>query len=226
MIFGNSNKVIKIDIVDSNNTVVVSSEKGFNFPKNLDSDEDSIVMIKGKKLREFPNDERVSLITTLKSGERVKYVGVITMSTDFQLNVKILKSGDTEVLQERRRYFKIKVRENGRVLFFMRDEETIRFDEPQPMAILDINIGGVFMTADYEFAQEDIVCVEIDLFVDYKLNALAKILRVQRDPDGNITGYGCEFQGLTAAQEDYIGKFIYKAQSEQRQKEMAKLNGD
>lgn len=82
------------------------------------------------------------------------------------------------------------------------------------------------MTCEYEFVQEDVVCVEIDLFTDYKLNAMARILRVQRDADGNITGYGCEFQGLTAAQEDYIGKYIYKAQFAQRQKEMARDNDD
>lgn len=225
-LFGNSNKIIKVDILDRTGVQAVSAEKGFIFPKNLEQDEDSILIIKGKNLREFGRDDYVSVITTLKSGERVKYAGTVAMSMDSQLNVKILKTGDTEVLQERRRYFKIKVRENGRVLFFVREEETFRFDVPLPMAILDINIGGIFMTCEYEFAQEDAVCVEIDLFTDYKLNAMARILRVQRDADGNITGYGCEFQGLTAAQEDYIGKYIYKAQFAQRQKEMARDNDD
>lgn len=217
-----SNKIIKVDILDRKGVLAVTVEKGFTFPKNLDSDEDSILIIKGKNLREFGRDDRVSVITTLKSGERVKYAGAITMSLDTQLNVRLLKSGDTEVLEERRRYFKIKVKENGRVLFMVRDEETIRFEVPVAMAILDINIGGVFMTTEHEFSQEDMICVEIDLFVDYKLNAMARILRVQRDGDGNIVGYGCEFQGLTAAQEDYIGKYIYKVQSAQRQKDIAK----
>ncbi len=72
-----------------------------------------------------------------------------------------------------------------------------------------------------EFMLDDLICVEIDLFMDYPLNAAVKVLRVQRDSEGNICGYGCEFQGLTAAQEDYIGRFIYKVQSEQRQKEVA-----
>lgn len=217
-----SYKIIKIDILDRKGVLAVTVEKGFTFPKNLDSDEDSILIIKGRNLREFDRDDRVSVITTLKSGERVKYAGAVSMSLDTQLNVRLLKSGDTEVLEERRRYFKIKVRENGRVLFFVREEETIRFEVPVAMAILDINIGGVFMTTEQEFSKDDILCVEVDLFVDYKLNAMAKILRVQRDVDGNIMGYGCEFQGLTAAQEDYIGKFIYKVQSTQRQKDMAK----
>lgn len=217
----NSNKIIRLDVLDKNGTVILSVEKGFIFPKNLDSDEDSIVMIKGRDMREFEHDTRVSVITAMKSGQRIKYDGTVSMSMDSQLNVKLLKTGDTEVLEERRRYFKIKVRENGRVLFFVREEETVRFDEPEAMTIHDINIGGVFMTCNYEFMAGDIVCMEIDLFVDYKLCPMAKILRVQRDSDGNITGYGCEFQALTAAQEDYIGKYINKAQLEQRQREKA-----
>ena len=224
MLFGNSNKIIRVDVQDRNGYTVVSVEKGFIFPKNLDSDDDSILMIKGRGLKELDHNDRVSVVTTLKSDERVKYGGIVSISMDYQLNVKILKTGDVEVLQERRRFFKIKVSENGRILFLLRDEETIRFDEPIAMAILDINIGGVFMTTDFEFLKDDSACVEIDLLPGNKLNTMVKILRVQRDLDGKITGYGCEFQGLTAAQEDSIGKYIYKAQFEQRQRENAQEN--
>ena len=140
------------------------------------------------------------------------------------MNIQLLRSGDTRVLEERRRFFKIKVHEKGKALFFVRDEKTIRFDEPLTIEVLDINVGGVFLMCDQdkaEFMLDDLICVEIDLFMDYPLNAAVKVLRVQRDSEGNICGYGCEFQGLTAAQEDYIGRFIYKVQSEQRQKEVA-----
>ena len=108
----------------------------------------------------------------------------------------------------------------------LRDEETIRFDEPYAIEVQDINIGGIFMSMDYECVRDDMICVEIDLFVDYKLNAMVRVLRVQRDEDGNITGYGCEFQSLTAAQEDYIGKYINKVQLEQRQKARAMDDSD
>ena len=217
------NKIVKIEVLDKSGSVVVSSEKNFTFPKNIESSEDSIVIIKGVDLFSFNKGERVFIVTTTKAGDRIKYPGMISVSMSNQLNVMILKQNrETELLEERRRYFKIKVSERGRALFFMRDEETVRFDEPFPIEILDINIGGVFMNCpDYEFEQEDAVCVDIDLFVDYRLNAMIRVLRVQRDAEGNIKGYGCEFQGLTASQEDYIGKYIYKAQFAQRQKAMA-----
>lgn len=217
-----ANKIIKIDIVDASGAVALTSEKYFTFPTNLYSDEDSILIIKGRGLREFQKDERVSIIATEKTGDRTRYAGIVSVSLDTQLNIKLLKSGDSQLLQERRRYFKIKVQENGRALFFVRDEDTIRFDEPYSILVHDINIGGIFMSCEYDFQIEDMVCLDIDLFVDYRLNAVVRVLRIQRDGEGEKLGYGCEFQGLTAAQEDYIGKYIYKAQFMQRQKEKAK----
>lgn len=222
-----SNKIVKIEVLDRNGVLAMTVEKGFVFPKNLDSEDDSILIIKGKNLKEFGWNEQVFAVTTLKSGERVKYAGTVSVSLDTQLNIKLAKSARTEVLEERRRYFKIKVQEKGRALFFIRGEDTYRLDEPVPIEIADINIGGIFMISpDYTFSEDDLVCVEVDLFVDYRLNAMARVLRVQTAPDGTIKGYGCEFQGLTASQEDYIGRFIYKVQSEMRQKELAREEDD
>ncbi len=216
------NKIMKVEILDKNGIIAVTSEKNFVFPKNIESGDESILIVKGKGLTEFSKDERVHVIATNKSGDRIKYPGQVTISLDTQLNVRILKNTGTQVLEERRRYFKIKVNERGRLLFIVRDDETLRYEEPVPIQIHDINIGGVFMSCAPEVLQEgDIICIDIDLFIDYRLNAVAKVLRVQRYPDGEIKGYGCEFQGLTASQEDYIGKFIYKVQFAQRQKDMA-----
>ena len=222
-----SNKIVKIEVLDRNGVLAMTAEKGFVFPKSLDSEDDSILIIKGKNLKEFGWNEQVFAVTTLKSGERVKYAGTVSVSLDTQLNIKLAKSAKTELLEERRRYFKIKVQEKGRALFFIRGEDTYRLDEPVPIEIADINIGGIFMISpDYTFSEDDLVCVEVDLFVDYRLNAMARVLRVQTAPDGTVKGYGCEFQGLTASQEDYIGRFIYKVQSEMRQKELAREEDD
>ncbi len=222
LIFGS--KVIKVEVLDEKGNIIIAAEKGFVVPKNMQSDEDCIVMIKGKNLPELDHNRIVSVVTTTKSGDRIKYSGAVSVSMETQMNIQLLRSGDTRVLEERRRFFKIKVHEKGKALFFVRDEKTIRFDEPLTIEVLDINVGGVFLMCDQdkaEFMLDDLICVETDLFMDYPLNAAVKVLRVQRDSEGNICGYGCEFQGLTAAQEDYIGRFIYKVQSEQRQKEVA-----
>lgn len=220
MFFGS--KVIKVDVLDETGKLIVSSEKNFVFPKNLNSDEDSILIIKGKDLPEPEHNKIVSIVATTKAGDRIKYTGAVVVAMDRQMNIKILQSSNTKVLEERRRYFKIKVNEKGRALFYVRSEKTVRYDEPVEISIMDINVGGIFMEVEGdEYLEDDLVCVEIDLFADYPLNAAVRVLRVQRNSEGEIKGYGCEFQGLTAAQEDYISKFIYKAQAEQRQKEAA-----
>ena len=141
------------------------------------------------------------------------------MSHELQMNVLILKSNSTQVLEERRRYFKIKVNLSGRALFVVRDEETIRFEEPASIGVNDINVGGIFMTCGYEFQKDDCVCVDIELMDNYRLNTMAHVLRVQKSAEGDILGYGCSFESLTAAQEDAIGRYINHQQLLQRAKQ-------
>lgn len=219
LVFGG--KIIKVDVLDEKGTLIHSAEKGFVVPNNIAADEDGIIMIKGRDLPEFERNTIVLVVTTSKGGDRVRYMCTVTVSLDTQLNVRILRNNETQLLEERRRFYKLKIKETGRALFYIRDEKTIRYDEPRVIEILDINVGGIFMVVDDEFFVDDLICVELDLFDEYPLNAAARVLRVQRGPDGKISGYGCEFQGLTAAQEDYVGRFIYKIQSEMRQKEAA-----
>ncbi len=218
LIFGS--KVIKVEVLDEKGSILVTSEKGFTLPKDMSSEEDAIIMIKGKGLTKLDRNTIVSVVTTAKSADRIKYTGAVSVSTDTQMNIKVLHNNDTQLLQERRRYFKVKVNELGRALFYVRDDKTIRFDEPVNVTIKDINVGGIFVSCtDCEFIEGDLICFDIYLAADSVLNMAARVLRVQRDADGGIMGYGCEFHGITAAQEDAIGRFILKAQSNQRAKE-------
>lgn len=219
MLFGN--KIVKIDILSQDGSLVLSSERGFVFPNNIDSGDESILIIKGKGMPELDRGTRVTVIAYSKAGERIKYTGDIAMSHDRQMNVTLLKSGSGGVLEERRRYFKIKVDLSGRALFVVRDEEAIRFEVPPDISIQDINVGGIFMKCEFNFAVDDCVCVEIELMDEYKLNTMARILRVQKKGD-EILGYGCAFENLTAAQEDAIGKYINQQQLLQR----AKMNDE
>lgn len=222
LIFGS--KVIKVEVLDEKGALLLESEKNFVVPKGS-SDDDAIVMIKGRGLPELDHNKIVSVVMTTKSGDRIRYMGAVAVSMEVQLNIQLLRSNDNQILEERRRFFKIKVSEAGKALFYVRDEKNIRFDEPVTISVLDINVGGVFLTCDpeaVEFVPDDLICVEIRLFEEYPLNAAVRVLRVQRNADGDIRGYGCEFQGLTAAQEDYIGRYIYKVQSDERQREVAK----
>lgn len=217
MLFGG--KIIRVDVLDNAGKILISAEKDFIFPKNIEKNEDNIVIIKGKNLPEFKSDQIVNIVTTSKSNDRIKYMGKISVSLDNQLNIKLFNSSEANVLSERRRYYKVNVEEFGRVLYYIRDGKNNLFERPLSASITNINVGGIFLiVSNAEFMVGDVIWLELDLFVDYTLTVAAKVLRVQRDGD-KIVGYGCEFQDLTAAQEDYIGRYIYKVQTERRLKE-------
>ena len=206
LLFGT--KIVKTDVLAQDGKLIVSAERNFVFPKNIDSSEESILIIKGKELPELERGIRVDVIAYSKAGDRIKYAGDISVSHSRQMNISLIKSNSTQVLEERRRYFKIKVDLSGRALFVVRDENTVRFEEPVAIGIQDINVGGIFMTSEYEFQKDDSACVDIELMDEYRLNTMATILRVQTNGDGEIVGYGCAFESLTAAQEDAIGRYI------------------
>lgn len=220
MLFGY--KIVKVEVLGKNGSLLVSAEKGFIFPKNLDTNEESILIIKGKDLPEMDRGEKVTVIAYSKAGDRIRYVGEIAMAHSRQMNVSLQKNRSTQVLEERRRYFKIKVDLTGRALFLIRGDDTLRFEEPADIEIHDINVGGIFMSSGFDFMKDDSVCVDIELNDGYRLNTMTQVLRVQTDQSGNVTGYGCSFENLTAAQEDAIGMYINRQQLLQR----ARQNGE
>lgn len=217
LLFGN--KIVKTEVLAQNGALLVSADKNFIFPKNIDTSEESILIIKGSGMPELDYGTRVVVIAYTKAGDRIRYAGDISMSHDRQMNVSLLKNNGTQVLEERRRFYKIKVSLAGRALFLVRGDDTIRFEEPAEIGVSDINVGGIFMTSQFEFEKNDDVCVDIELMPDSRLNTMASVLRVQRNENGEIIGYGCAFQNLTAAQEDAIGKYINRQQLLQRAKQ-------
>lgn len=220
MLFGY--KIVKVEVLGQNGSLLVFADKGFIFPKNLDTNEESILIIKGKDLPEMDRGEKVTVIAYSKAGDRIRYVGEIAMAHSRQMNVSLQKNRSTQVLEERRRYFKIKVDLTGRALFLIRGDDTLRFEEPADIEIHDINVGGIFMSSGFDFMKDDSVCVDIELNDGYRLNTMTQVLRVQTDQSGNVTGYGCSFENLTAAQEDAIGMYINRQQLLQR----ARQNGE
>lgn len=220
MLFGN--KIVKTEILSQNGALLAMADRNFVFPKNLDSADESILIIKGTALPELDRSTRVVVIVYSKSGDRIRYLGDISMSHNRQMNISLLKSNSTQVLEERRRFYKIKVTIPGRALFVVRDEETIRFEEPAAVVVNDINVGGIFMASGYEFMYDDCACLDMELLDGYRLNTMVRVLRVQTGKDGEIQGYGCAFENLTAAQEDAIGKYINHQQLLQR----ARQNGE
>lgn len=211
------NKVTKLEVFDLNNKSILVTEKKFTIPKQYGGrTPENKVIIKGDNLPELSAGCCVYLVVYTKAGERKRYSGNIAVSTQYQLNVDILPS-KSENLPERRRYFKIKTVVDGNALFVTRDDKIMKFDDPIPLKIHDINVGGVFIVAGYVFSKGDIIMINLTLY-NKTIEIAVEILRVKVEDDGNIGGYGCRFVNLSRCQEEVITRYIYSEELKQRKK--------
>lgn len=124
------------------------AESNFDFPIMYDLNDniiDNMLMIKGRKMPEIDTSQYVYVIASMRDGDRYRYKTNVSVSTDRQLNV-ILRPDKAELLEERRRYFKIKTNERAFITLRMQegDDKPVPLDPPAEIYIKDINVGGVF----------------------------------------------------------------------------------
>lgn len=165
-----------------------------------------LVMLKGKDFPLISKGEPIQAIFEYKDGTRVRYKTSVDLCTEYQMNFHI---SEGEILQERRRSFKITVDMDGMSPFFIRGEEMFSFDDPVELHLLNLNLGGVFFESDSPFECGDQVMLS---FLDGEMQLLIEILRIQRDESGNIQGYGCKFLNISQLQEEKLARFIFDCQ--------------
>lgn len=205
------------------------TENNFDFPIMYDLNDniiDNMLMIKGRRMPEIDTSQYVYVIARMRDGDRYRYKTNVSVSTDRQLNV-ILRPDKAELLEERRRYFKIKTNERAFITLRMQegDDKPTPLDPPAEIYIKDINVGGVFFIctdARRHFAKGDKLLMIINLSGS-RLELNAEVLREQAiDSQETGTGYGCRFIGVSHSQEETISRYIYKLQFEMLQKEREK----
>ncbi len=205
------------------------TESNFDFPIMYDLNDniiDNMLMIKGRRMPEIDTSQYVYVIARMRDGDRYRYKTNVSVSTDRQLNV-ILRPDKAELLEERRRYFKIKTNERAFITLRMQegDDKPVPLDPPAEIYIKDINVGGVFFICTdtrRHFAKGDKLLMVINLSGS-RLELNAEVLREQAiDSQGTDTGYDCRFIGVSHSQEETISRYIYKLQFEMLQKEREK----
>ncbi len=218
-------KIIKIEITSPVGRKLVVAEKDqFSFPRMFIDDipVNNIIIIKGKDLPQFEIDKNLYVITYMKNGDRIRYAAAVRMSLSDQLNVQ-LRSDYGTLMEERRRYFKVESDIECSVLGYVRDEEEfVEFEEPPVAVIKNISIGGMFL-----FRSEQVFAIGDNLMVNFKIegesvDVMAKVLRVQRNHDREIEGYGCQFVNADPAQEELFAQFVYNVQLRKRIEQMEK----
>lgn len=206
-------RILKIDIFTPDNTKILSLTNKQFLLQEAASSSDTMLLIKGRGLPEIPRNTPLEVITSVKSGERIKYGSFVTVSTDNQLNI-LVKTDDSRVMEERRRYYKIEADIDCIVNFIDRGEERITFDKPMIAKIKDLNIGGIFLcSCKSELQKNDVLMLTIMLDSNM-VNICAEILRVQKNAAGDITGYGCRFINLSPSIEEIFAKYVFRLQLE------------
>ncbi len=205
-------RIIKVEVFGMGKGLIVSSD---NF--NIIDDEDARdaqyhLMIKGSGFPEIQMGEKLEIVVHCVNGDRVKYDTTADVCTEYQLNVTLGES--CVVLEERRRYYKLQTDISAKISVITRDEEDLTPDKPVLARIKNINIGGVFLSTDFELDARDtiILCFEL---LSKKLELTTNVIRVQKNND-KIEGYGCCFSRLKGWQEETLARYIHNAQLEQK----------
>lgn len=207
--------------------LVLAEKDQLSYPKTFVNDRpaDNIIIIKGRDLPLLDLNRSVSVITYMKNGDRIRYVGTIRMSLEHQLNVW-LNSDVGTVMPERRRYFKVDTDLTCIVNGYTRGNDEFEYEIPPAAVIRNISIGGIFlMCTTQKFSPEDTLSVNFKTESGELIRVEAKVLRAQRAADGTIEGYGCQFINTDPALEEQFAKLVYQLQLKKRNEEKRRSEG-
>lgn len=211
----NKDKINRVLIYNLSGRLMVATAS-VSFPKDFFKIKGKdLVMLKGKDFPLIPKGELIEAIFEYVNGNRVKYKTTIDICTEYQINFHV---GEGEVLEERRRSFKVMVDFNGISPFYIRGEEMYSFDDPIELHFVNLNLGGVYFTSNSAFEAGDQVMLS---FLDGDMQILAEILRIQRKDDGSVDGYGCRFLNVNQSQEERLARFIFDCQVAERDRKLA-----
>lgn len=212
----NKDKISRVLVYDAKGKLMISTKSVF-FPKDFFKIRGKeLVMLKGADFPLISKGENIEVVVEYITGTRVKYDTTVDLCTEYQVNFHV---GQGEVLEERRRSFKVSVDFNGLSPFYIRGEEMYAFDDPIMLHFVNINLGGVFFNSNSEFEAGDQVMLN---FLDGEMQLLAEILRVQKNDEGEIDGYGCKFLDINQSQEERLARFIFDCQVLERERRKAK----
>lgn len=215
-------KIKNIQVFGQSGELLYECKKGFSFlSRRVEGRRVSdVLMFKGGDVPVLNTGAVVDIVIVTRSEERLKYFCRVEYCGRNQLRVRI-NPEKAEQLTNHRRYYRIKTAINCRIVDVTRDGHVTQYNPNLYGKIYDINIGGVYMaveTAD-AYRQDDLISFTAVLGT-YKLEASARVLRVQTSPEGEVIGYRCYFASLRPRDEDMISSYINHLQIEERRIEL------
>ena len=206
-------KIKQIFVYDKNNEPLVFS-KIFMFPKELFKNKNQFaVTVKCSSLPAIKKGEFIIVVFEYVNGTRIRCETRVDNATRIQLD---FHAGEGKELEERRGSFKITVNDKAFITAVERNYNTVQLEEEIKVKIVNINLGGVLMKTDTPYEAGDVVVLQ--MFDEEPVELRTKILRKQLDPNGNLTGYGCQFMDITQQEEERVARYIFEWQVTERER--------
>ena len=215
-------RILKLDILTPDNKkILTANNKQFSLPtvtNHITGQSETMLIIKGRDIPEIGHNTEITVITYMRSGERVKYPGFVSLSTDYQLNV-LLRTARAQVMEERRRYFKVETDILCVINTIEREGGNVPLDRPIAARIKDLNIGGVFLCfCREELHKGDLLHMSLELN-EKLVDVTAEIIRVQTSGEEISAGYGCRFLNVPPSLEETFARFVFNVQLDNLRKE-------
>lgn len=199
---------IKVDLYSVDQEIILST-------KNC-SVEGNRVMLKGIDLPKIEHRTLIRAIGYLRDGI-VIMEGMVTISTDLQINLEILDLSETE---ERRQNIKVKAEFKSKIIKAYRNRiskrEMIVDDVIQTR---DVSVGGICFYSNRRFFRNQTIFFEFNQGTR-PFAAEAIVLRKETD-HGNLEyqyKYGCRLINLTESQQQRICEYVFKIEIENYKK--------
>ena len=212
----NKEKIAKVNIYKGEKLLV--SSKVFSFPKvMLKLKKQDKIEVKFNSLPMVKMGDSITVIFDCFNGDRIKCSSKVDKLTASSMEFLV---GEGEVLEERRRFFKVKTNEAAYVSMIERKSGKCRLDEDIKVNIIDINLGGVMIYTKYDFEPSEIITLRMFSGED-EIEVRTEILRRQLNQQGVFVGFGCRFVETTAQEEEALSRHILECQVAERERRLA-----
>jgi hypothetical protein len=184
---------------------------------NISSNEDRIIIF-GEDFPQLPHGSVVDLVGYFEDG-LVFMTGEISLATEYQINLRILKTND----KENRRKF-IRVKAHNKIILLKaysmgrcRKEYSIN----EVVETRDINLGGLGFYSNRRLLLKQKILMDFS-FLKPGLHVEAMILRAEKNL-GSLNyryKYGCFFINRNSEEERIVCEYVFKMQIENHRRIM------
>lgn len=200
----NTDKLVKI--FDVNNKLI-----GKGHLLNLSN---RIIKVKGADLPVLSSKINIIIEIYNNISGINRYYCQVKLASYNQLNAYIVKN---DAAIERRKSLKVRTDLSFYIESLCRNDKDITRNFPNiKINLLNLSIGGMLITSNYELFVNDIITFSFQ-YEKKVLLLKAKVIRIDKKYENNtklssFSNYGCIFEDMPSYYEDIITKFLYKRQ--------------